>query len=90
MRLAYKDYVSNFHELLEKDKGVTIHKRNLKPLVIGMYKIHHKTSPIFIRKLVAGEDLAYNTRSIMNVFLDANNPNPKINKLTNFGKESPR
>ena len=42
LRLAYKDYVSNFHELLEKDKSVTIHKRNLRALVIEMYKVNHR------------------------------------------------
>ena len=60
LRLAYKDYVSNFHELLEKDKSVTIHNRNLRALVIEMYKIHHKISPSFIRELVVEEDPAYN------------------------------
>ena len=73
LRLAYKDYVSNFHELLEKDKSVTIHNRNLRALVIEMYKIHHKISPSFIRELVVEEDPAYNTRSTTNVVLDANN-----------------
>ena len=60
LRLAYKDYVSSFHELLEKDKSVTIHNRNLRALVIEMYKIHHKISPSFIRELVVEEDPAYN------------------------------
>ena len=73
LRLAYKDYVSNFHELLEKDKSVTIHSRNLRALVIEMYKIHHKISPSFIRELVVEEDPAYNTRSTTNAALDANN-----------------
>ena len=42
LRHVYKDCVSNFQELLEKDKSFTIHKRNLRALVIEMYKIHHK------------------------------------------------
>ena len=73
LRLAYKDYVSSFHELLEKDKSVTIHNRNLRALVIEMYKIHHKISPSFIRELVVEEDPAYNTRSTTNVVIDTNN-----------------
>ena len=97
LRLAYKDYVSNFHELLEKDKSVTIHKRNLRALVIEMYKIDHKISPSFIRELVVKEDSPYNTRATTNVVLDANNRAeiskkssykvPKINTVS-FGKES--
>ena len=61
LRLAYKDYVCNFYELLEKDKYVTIHKRNLTALVIEMCKIDNKISPNFIKELMAGEGLAYNT-----------------------------
>ena len=72
-RLVYKDYVSNFHELLEEDKSVTIHKCNLRALFIEMYKINHKISPTFITELVVKGDPAYNTRSIANVVLDANN-----------------
>ena len=42
LRLVYKDYACNFHELLGKDKSVTIHKRNLRALVIEIYKIYHR------------------------------------------------
>ena len=49
LRFVYKDYVSNFHELLEKDKSATIHNRSLRALVIEMYKIHHKILFSFIR-----------------------------------------
>ena len=73
MRLAYKDYVSNFHELLKKDKSVTIHKRKPRASVIEMYKIHHKLSSSFTRELVVDADPAYNTTYTANVVLDANN-----------------
>ena len=56
LRLAYKDYLSNFHELVEKDKFVRMHKRNFRALVIEMHKIHQKISPGFTRDLVAEED----------------------------------
>ena len=56
LRLAYKDYVSNFHELLEKGKSVTIRKRNLRALVIEMYKIYHKIIPSLIKYLVMKEE----------------------------------
>ena len=31
LRIAYKDYVSSFDILLERDKSVTIHTKNLQP-----------------------------------------------------------
>ena len=83
MRFTYKDHVSNFHELLKKDKSVAIHKRNLRALVIGMYKVHHKTSPSFIRELVMEDKPAYNIRSITYVVLDANN-RAVISKKSSF------
>ena len=75
MRIAYKDYLSNFHEheLMKKGKSIIIHKRNIRALVIAMYRILHKVSPSFIKELLAQEDPACNTRSTTNVVLDANN-----------------
>ena len=80
LQLAYKDYVSNFHKLLEKDESVTIHKRNLKALVIEMYKIYHKISPSFIGELEVEEDPTYNARSTKNVVLDAEDGTEMYNK----------
>ncbi len=33
LRIAYKDYESNFETLLEKDRTVTIHTKNLQTLM---------------------------------------------------------
>ena len=71
--LAYEDYVSNFHELLEKRKSVTIHRRNIRSLVIEMYKIHLKISSSFIRELVVEKDPAYNNGSTTIILSDTNN-----------------
>ena len=79
LRLAYKDYVSNFHELLEKNKSVTIHKCNLRAIFIGIYKIYYKSSLNCIQELMVDEDQAHNTRSTTNVVLDADN-RAKISK----------
>ena len=73
LRLAYKDYLSSFHELLEKDKSVTTHKRNFRASVIDINKIHQKISPSFVKEHVVEDDPAYNTKSTTNVVLDANN-----------------
>ena len=58
---------------MEKGKSVTIRNRNIRALVIEMYKIHHKFSSSFMTELLVKEDPAYNTRSTTNAALDVNN-----------------
>ena len=38
LRIAYKDYTSRFVSLLEKDRSVTIHQRNVQLLMTEMFK----------------------------------------------------
>ena len=45
LRLVYNDNKSNLKELLEKDKSVTIHERNIQVLATEMYKIENSLSP---------------------------------------------
>ena len=40
LRITYQDNASTFQELLNKDKSVSIHHRNLHVLVTEMFKIH--------------------------------------------------
>ena len=39
LRLIYSDKISDFIELLENDDSVSIHKRNLRLLATGMFKL---------------------------------------------------
>ena len=39
LRIVYKDSISSFHELLQKDHSFTIHLRNIQSLPIELYKI---------------------------------------------------
>lgn len=39
LRIVYLDYKSSFEELLEKDKSVTIHQRNIQLLAIVLFKV---------------------------------------------------
>ena len=39
LRIVYLDYTSSFEELLEKDKAVTIHQRNIQLLAIELFKV---------------------------------------------------
>ena len=45
LRLAYDDRQSKFEELLNIDKSVTIHHRNLQVLATELYKVHHGLAP---------------------------------------------
>ena len=38
LKIAYDDYVSDFHSLLEKDNSVTIHQKNIQLLTLEIYK----------------------------------------------------
>ena len=39
LRVVYDDCSSNFEDLLNKDKSVTIHQRNLQQLAIETFKV---------------------------------------------------
>ena len=39
LSLVYNDFSSSFSELLEKDKSVTIHHRNLQTLAYEIFKV---------------------------------------------------
>ena len=45
LRLVYKDSNATFQELLDKDKTVTTHHKNLQKLAIEMYKVKNGVSP---------------------------------------------
>ena len=49
LRLLYKDKSSSFEKLLEQDKSVTIHPKNLQILSTEMFRVYQNISPpIFI------------------------------------------
>ena len=55
LRLAYADDKLTFQELLDLDKSITIHHRNIQKLAIEMYKIKNNLSPLpkfFMRTLI--------------------------------------
>ena len=45
MRLIYGDKTSSFEELLEQDKSVSLHTRNLQMLATDMFKVYRSMSP---------------------------------------------
>ena len=45
LRITYKDKSSTFNELLNKDKSITIHHKNLQVLATEMYKVKNQMAP---------------------------------------------
>ena len=45
MRQIYGDKTSSFEELLEQDKSVSLHTRNLQMLATEMFRVHRSMSP---------------------------------------------
>ena len=51
LRLVYQDYNSTFEELLDKDKSLCFHHRNIHQVAIEMYKVKNDLSPPFMKDL---------------------------------------
>ena len=76
-------YVSSFDILLERDKSVTIHTKNLQTLMIEICKTHNNMSPSFMNEIFRERVNMYNLRNNNELVL------PRI-KTVNFGSESIR
>ena len=83
LRIAYKDYVSSFDTLLERDKSVTIHKKNLQILMTEMFKTHNNMNPPFMNEIFRERENVYNLRNNNEFVL------PRI-RTVNFGSETIR
>ena len=65
MRLIYGDKTSSFEELLDQDKSVSIHTRNVQMLVTEMFKVYRGMSPI-ISEVFRRRDISYNLQGNSN------------------------
>ena len=81
LRLAYKDYISTFEELLDKDKSFTIHHRNLQILVTEIYKFINGYSPKIMENIFELKQHDYSLREKI-VFVSKNI------KTVHFGQQS--
>ena len=63
LRLVYDDNNLTFEELLELDKSVTIHHRNLQRLAVEMFKIKNNLSPPPVRDIFTESNNRYELRS---------------------------
>ena len=64
LRLIYNDKIFSFQEMLDRDKSVKIHHKNLQQLSIEMFKVVKGLSPeIFSNLFSEKESSGYNLRS---------------------------
>ena len=82
-QLAYKDYVSSFDILLEREKSVTIHTKNLQTLMIEIFKTQNNMNHSFMNEIFREQVNMHNLRNNNELVL------PRI-KTVNFGSESSR
>ena len=66
MRVIYGEKTSSFEELLEQDKSVSLHTRNLQMLATEMFRVHRSMSPPSFSELFRWRDICYSLRSNSN------------------------
>ena len=71
LRLVYDDRQSTLEELLNIDKLVTIHHRNLQVLVTELYKVHHGLAPELMNDIFKKRNVTYYFRN--NSFFETRN-----------------
>ena len=67
LRIVYRDYESSFDSLLNKDRSLTFHHRNIHQVAIEMFKIKHDLSPPFMKDIfytINGEICRPNINSV--------------------------
>ena len=63
LQAVYLNFSSSFVELLERDASVPIHVKNLRSLLIEIYKILHRESPSFLWDMFVTKSSPYSLRS---------------------------
>ena len=63
LRIVFSDYRATFTELLERDKSVTIHERNIKVLATELYKVVNGLAPKILEEVFQlKESIKYNSK----------------------------
>ena len=62
LRIVYNNKRSSFKELLETDKSVSTHIKNLHVLATEMFKVYRNISPLIVRQWFQSRSNDYNLR----------------------------
>ena len=81
LRIVYSDSVSSFEDLLDKDRSVSVHVKNIKTLATEMFKISNKLTVVLMNEIFVKRNNAYNLRKPSEFV------RPKVHSIFN-GKES--
>ena len=52
LKIAYRDYQSNFNVLLENDCSVSIPVKNLQTLMIEIFETKQNLNPLFMKEIL--------------------------------------
>ena len=63
LSLVYSDFSSSFSELLEKDKSVTIHHRNLVTLAYEIFKVKNNMAPEILTEIFPQKESNFSLRN---------------------------
>ena len=87
LRIVYSGYSSTFEDLLNKDKSVTIHQRNLQQLAIEIFKVKIGIAPIIMNEIFTFvENNTYNLRSGMHLNrVNVHSPQYSTEPIDNLG-----
>ena len=66
VRLVYSDKTSTFQELLDKDKSVSLHNKNIQVLATEIYKTVNGLAPTIMNSIFEIKDIEYNLRNKIN------------------------
>ena len=67
LRLVYSDKTSTFQELLDKDKSVSVHHKNIQVLATETYKtVNGGLVPTIMNSVFEIKDIEYNLRNKIN------------------------
>ena len=63
LRVAYKDDISSFEDLLKKDNSFNLHDRNLQKLAVLMYQVKNRLCPLPVQEIFTQNEYAKELRS---------------------------
>ena len=67
MRVVYRDYTSDFRELLNKNNIFTIHERSIQSLAVELFKVKNNLSPKIMNGIfITNTSKKYNSRREFN------------------------